>query len=77
MEQHLFVKGNGMNTAEHHHLQKRIIKIFRYDPCVGGKGHFDRFELDIVDGTKTTLLDVLIRIQKNRTPPCRFDMPAG
>ena len=43
---------------------KRVVKVFRYDPAVGGEGHFDRFELDIEDESITTVLDLLIRIQK-------------
>jgi succinate dehydrogenase / fumarate reductase iron-sulfur subunit len=72
MDKHLYVKGNGMNISRHHPLHKRTIKIFRYDPCVGGEGHFDRFEMDIADETNTTLLDVLIRIQKEQDPSLSF-----
>jgi len=44
----------------------RIIKVFRYDPAVGGSGHFDRFELTTDDESLTTILDVLIRLQKTK-----------
>ena len=55
-----------MNTRQHDRLHKRVIEIFRYDPIAGGEGRFDRFELDIADETNTTILDVLIRIQKEK-----------
>ncbi|MFZ7126300.1 MAG: succinate dehydrogenase iron-sulfur subunit [Desulfobacterales bacterium] len=42
----------------------RVIRIFRYDPIKGGDGHYDNFELDIADPTATTILDILIRIQR-------------
>ena len=61
-----------MNISKHHSLHKRTIKIFRYDPCVSGEGHFDRFETEIADETKTTILDVLIRIQKEQDPSLSF-----
>jgi succinate dehydrogenase / fumarate reductase, iron-sulfur subunit len=44
----------------------RIIKVFRYDPAAGGPGHFDRFELKTDDESLTTILDVLIRLQKTQ-----------
>ena len=50
----------------------RKIKVFRYDPSVGGDGHFDDFDLEIVDPTNTTILDVLIRIQKEQDPSLAF-----
>ena len=55
-----------MNTLQHDRRHKRVIEIFRYDPLAGGDGRFDRFELDIADETNTTILDVLIRIQKEK-----------
>jgi succinate dehydrogenase / fumarate reductase iron-sulfur subunit len=58
----------------------KIIKVFRYDPAVGGPGHFDRFELKTDDESLTTILDVLIRLQKTQDPSlairyaCRVSM---
>ena len=49
-----------------HAPKTRIIKVFRYDPAVGGPGHFDRFELKTDDESLTTILDVLIRLQKTQ-----------
>ncbi|MBW1773092.1 MAG: succinate dehydrogenase iron-sulfur subunit [Deltaproteobacteria bacterium] len=45
-------------------FKKRVFNVFRYDPTTGGDGHFDRFELDIEDESKTTVLDALLRIQR-------------
>lgn len=52
--------------------QKRNIKVYRYDPTKGGEGHFDRFELDIENETTTTILDVLLRIQRDQDPSISF-----
>jgi succinate dehydrogenase / fumarate reductase iron-sulfur subunit len=49
-----------------HAPKTRIIKVFRYDPAAGGPGHFDRFELKTDDESLTTILDVLIRLQKTQ-----------
>ncbi len=51
---------------------QRIIKIFRYDPAVGGDGHFEEFQLEIGNEITTTLLDVLIRLQKEQDPSLAF-----
>ncbi|MBU0544523.1 MAG: Rieske 2Fe-2S domain-containing protein [Proteobacteria bacterium] len=51
---------------------RRLVKIYRYDPSVGGNGHFDQFDLNIEDETKTTILDLLIRIQKTQDPTLAF-----
>ncbi len=50
----------------------RKIDIFRYDPTKGGEGHFDSFNLEIEDESNTTILDVLIRIQKEQDPSLSF-----
>jgi len=50
----------------------RKIEIYRYDPTVGGDGHFDHFDLHIEDETNTTILDVLIRIQKEQDSTLAF-----
>lgn len=55
-----------------HAPKTRIIKVFRFDPAVGGSGHFDRFELKTDDESLTTILDVLIRLQKNQDPSLAF-----
>ncbi|MGD8761127.1 MAG: succinate dehydrogenase iron-sulfur subunit [Desulfobacteraceae bacterium] len=52
--------------------KKRIIKIFRYDPSTEENGHYDRFEVEIKDESKTTILDVLFQIQKTQDPTIAF-----
>ena len=51
---------------------KRVVQVFRYDPAVGGDGHYDRFELEIEDESITTILDVLLRIQRDHDPSLAF-----
>ncbi|MBU8848964.1 MAG: Rieske 2Fe-2S domain-containing protein [Desulfobacterales bacterium] len=51
---------------------KRKVEIYRYDPTQGGDGHFDHFDLYIEDETNTTILDVLIRIQKEQDSTLAF-----
>jgi len=50
----------------------RKIEIYRYDPTKGGDGHFDTFDLYIEDESYTTILDVLIRIQKEQDATMAF-----
>lgn len=50
----------------------RKIEIYRYDPDLGGAGHFDHFDLHVEDETNTTILDVLIRIQKEQDSSLAF-----
>jgi succinate dehydrogenase / fumarate reductase iron-sulfur subunit len=50
----------------------RTFKVFRYDPSTGGEGRFDRFELEIPDQSTTTVLDSLLRIQKEKDPSLSF-----
>ncbi|MCL5237817.1 MAG: succinate dehydrogenase iron-sulfur subunit [Nitrospirae bacterium] len=50
----------------------RNIKVFRYDPQQGGEGHFDSYVLNIQDETTTTILDVLLRIQREQDPTLSF-----
>lgn len=50
----------------------KIFKVFRYDPTIGGDGHFDRFELEIEGESTTTILDVLLRIQREYDPSIAF-----
>jgi succinate dehydrogenase / fumarate reductase iron-sulfur subunit len=51
---------------------RRIISIFRYDPTSAEQGHYDRFEVEIADESKTTVLDVLFRIQKTQDATIAF-----
>ena len=53
-------------------MAERTFKIFRYDPTKGGGGHFDAFRLEIQDETLTTVLDSLMRIQKEKDPSLSF-----
>src|SRR5690242_17073970 len=50
----------------------RKVRVFRYDPTVGGDGHFKDFALDIPDETATTMLDVLLRIQREQDSTIAF-----
>ncbi|MCX7012872.1 MAG: 2Fe-2S iron-sulfur cluster-binding protein [Candidatus Sumerlaeota bacterium] len=50
----------------------RNVRIFRYDPQKGGEGHFDHYTLEISDETTTTILDVLLRIQREQDPTLAF-----
>ena len=50
----------------------RIVDIFRYDPTRDEKGHYDRFEVSIEDDRLTTILDVLLTIQKEQDPSLAF-----
>lgn len=48
------------------------VKIFRYDPEKGGEGSFQSYTLDIPDPKVTTILDVLLRIQKEQDSSLSF-----
>ena len=50
----------------------REFSIYRYDPTQGGEGRFDRFTLEVPDETCTTILDVLIRLQREQDPTLAF-----
>jgi succinate dehydrogenase/fumarate reductase iron-sulfur protein len=52
--------------------RKRAFKVFRYDPVSGGEGRFDRFEVEVEDESKTTVLDALLRIQRESDPDLSF-----
>lgn len=54
------------------HQKRRVFKVFRYDPTTGDEGHYDRFELEIEDESTTTILDVLLRIQREYDPSLTF-----
>jgi len=53
-------------------INKRRVEIYRYDPTRKGEAYFDHFDLEIEDETNTTILDVLIRIQKEQDPSLAF-----
>lgn len=53
-------------------MAKRRFRIFRYDPAEGGEGRFDSFQLEIPDETVTTVLDALLRIQREQDPSLSF-----
>ncbi len=50
----------------------RTIRIFRYDPSNGDSDHYDSFTLEIPDETTTTILDVLLRLQREQDPTLAF-----
>src|SRR3954467_8574800 len=50
----------------------RDVRAFRYDPAVGGEGHFDHFKLEMPDETAVTMLDVLLRIQREQDASVAF-----
>ena len=50
----------------------RNVRIFRYDPETGGEGRFQEYSLSIEKPEFTTILDVLIRIQKEQDPSIAF-----
>src|SRR3954454_19583897 len=50
----------------------RNVRVFRYDPEVGGDGHFDSFRLGMPDETAVTMLDVLLRIQREQDASIAF-----
>jgi succinate dehydrogenase / fumarate reductase iron-sulfur subunit len=50
----------------------RNVLIFRYDPAKSDSGHFDNYALTIPDETTTTILDVLLRLQREQDPSLAF-----
>ncbi|MEG6505767.1 2Fe-2S iron-sulfur cluster-binding protein [Nitratidesulfovibrio sp. 1201_IL3209] len=50
----------------------RTVRVFRYDPAEGGEGHFDAYTLDIPAPETTTILDVLLRLQREQDPSLSF-----
>src|SRR5437867_12563030 len=58
----------------------RNVRVFRYDPSIGGDGGFQDFVLECPDETAMTMLDVLLRIQREQDPTiavrfaCRVSM---
>ena len=50
----------------------RNVRVFRYDPTVGGDGEFQHFVLECPDESAMTMLDVLLRIQREQDPTIAF-----
>ena len=50
----------------------RNVRVFRYDPTVGGDGDFQTFRLECPDESAMTMLDVLLRIQREQDPTISF-----
>lgn len=50
----------------------RTVRIFRYDPAKGGEGTFQSYQLSIENPETTTILDVLLRIQKEQDSSIAF-----
>src|SRR2546421_9076972 len=50
----------------------RQVRVCRYDPDVGGDGGFQDFSLDIPNETATTMLDVLLRLQREQDASIAF-----
>ena len=50
----------------------RNVRVFRYDPAMGGDGHFQQYALKIPDEKTATLLDVLLRLQREQDPTLAF-----
>src|SRR5262245_15769117 len=51
---------------------KRQVRVFRYDPAAGGDGGFQDFTLDVPNEAAATMLDVLLRIQREQDPTIAF-----
>src|SRR5438477_6379482 len=50
----------------------RNVRVFRYDPAVGGDGDFQSFVLEIPKESATTMLDVLLRLQREQDASIAF-----
>src|SRR5437762_8795356 len=50
----------------------RNVRVFRFDPDKGGDGDFQSFVLDIPKESATTMLDVLLRLQREQDPTIAF-----
>ena len=50
----------------------RNVRVFRYDPSVGGDGDFQDYVLDCPNESAMTMLDVLLRIQREQDPTIAF-----
>jgi succinate dehydrogenase / fumarate reductase, iron-sulfur subunit len=50
----------------------RTVRVFRYDPSAGGDGDFQTYALDLPNEAAATMLDVLLRIQREQDPTIAF-----
>ena len=50
----------------------RTVRVFRFDPAKDKDGRYDTFTLGIPDENATTILDVLLRIQREQDPGLAF-----
>src|SRR3954467_3711067 len=50
----------------------RTVRVFRYDPTVGGDGEFQTFTLEFPNESAATMLDVLLRTQREQDPSIAF-----
>jgi succinate dehydrogenase / fumarate reductase iron-sulfur subunit len=50
----------------------RHVRVFRYDPATGGDGGFQEFTLDCPNESAMTMLDVLLRIQREQDATIAF-----
>ena len=50
----------------------RNVRVFRYDPSSGGDGDFHDYVLDCPNESAMTMLDVLLRIQREQDPTIAF-----
>jgi succinate dehydrogenase / fumarate reductase iron-sulfur subunit len=50
----------------------RTVRVFRYDPTVGGDGNFQTYTLEFPNESAATMLDVLLRIQREQDPSIAF-----
>jgi len=50
----------------------RTVRVFRYDPAAGGEGEFQTYQLDFPNESAATMLDVLLRIQREQDPTVAF-----
>ena len=50
----------------------RKVRVYRYDPAAGGDGDFRDYALDVPDESAATMLDVLLRIQREQDATIAF-----
>src|SRR5215211_7843979 len=53
-------------------MTTRKVRVFRYDPSVGGDGDFQDYVLDCPNESAMTMLDVLLRIQREQDSTVAF-----
>jgi succinate dehydrogenase / fumarate reductase iron-sulfur subunit len=51
---------------------QRNVRVFRYDPSLGGDGGFQDYVLECPNESAMTMLDVLLRIQREQDPTIAF-----